>query len=351
MLLINNLNKQDNVQQYLLEKLNTLQGKSAYPEIAQFLSSSLNHNSSKVNRQVFGYIPSLFREIKLNNWHDGVFNCSSLPIGEPVIFKISFPHEQSMRGIPFFYLFCYIKENPCNLNVYFQSAMVISNSLKQKDYGISQGKIAFEGIMSAFTEPESVICISDPGHFIPGLKSSFYVGTQSINFVSLISNIIEAICSSAKIKLENTLLFGSSAGGMGALLSSTYFDSKVQVLSVNTQIYTHNLSRVMKVLLGTDNRQTLVKKFGDRVSCLHRFKQNLNHVPNIYLLANVNDPLYQRNYKFYQLYQKLFIARGQENQSVFDSYYGVEGHGRPNKVSLKKKIRIARESLMMNSNL
>ncbi|MEM6614648.1 MAG: hypothetical protein AAF652_20875 [Cyanobacteria bacterium P01_C01_bin.72] len=68
-------------------------------------------------------------------------------------------------------------------------------------------------------------------------------------------------------------------------------------------------------------------------------------------MANINDYLYQRNFKFYQQYIARFTAAGINNQSVFDSYYGVEGHGRPETNSLKAKIRIAREVLTMQSNI
>ena len=340
----------DNTQQVLKLKLAEIKNRSSYSELAELITSSLKQNSSQINRRVFGYIPQLFREISINNWHQGVINSSNLPVGEPVIYKINFPQQETMRKIPFFYLFCYIKDRSKDLNVYFQSATIASNPYKQSEYSISSRKIAFEGLISAFSESESAICISDPGHFIPGLKSSFYVGTKKINFASLIANVIEDICSAAQIKLENTLLFGSSAGGMGALLSSTYFSDKVQVLSVNTQIYTHGMAKVMRVLLGTQERKILVKKFGDRISCMQRFSKQLNQVPNIYLLVNVNDNLYQRNYKFFQRYQKLYTGKNRANQSIFDSYFGLPGHGRPDKVSLKKKIAIARASLTMKAN-
>ena len=331
------------------EKLAKFKRKSCYSEIASLLTYSLSNVPSQLNHQLFGYIPSLFPLIEIKDSLSDI-NSEKILINEPVIFKVSFPKNCTMRGIPFFYLFCYLKENSTDLNVYFQSAANASKPLSQKQYTIAKEKISFEGLVSAFKEPESTICISDPGHFVPGLNSSFYVGSKKINFPNIISNVVENICNAAQIKLNNTFLVGSSAGGMGALLSSTYFSSKVQVLSVNSQIITYGLNTVMNLLLETSDRDVLLKKFGNRVSCLNRFQQNINSVPNIYLLANINDNLHRRNYKFYQLYQTLFAKKGQANQSIFDSYYGMEGHGRPDKVSLKKKIVIAKESLMMRSN-
>ena len=334
----------ENIQEQLL----TFKSKANYIELAELLAFSLKNASSELNRDVFGYIPSLFREIAIADLNR--ITPSLISINEPVIYRINFPKEQIIRGIPYFYLFCYLKQHSSELNVYFQSATRTSRNFSQTQYKIAHKKIKFEGIISAFKDSESAICISDPGHFIPDLISSFYIGSRQINFPELISNTIESICVSAGIKLEDTFLFGSSAGGMGALLSSTYFSSKVQVMAVNAQIITYDLRRVMNKLLGTEERDVLLKKFANRVSCLNRFQQNINSVPNIYLLANVNDSLHHRNYKFYQLYQDLFVAKGKDNQSIFDSYSGIEGHGRPDKVSLKRKIDMAKESLTMKAN-
>ena len=337
-------------QESLVEKLKTYKSNLEYSKLAQLLTSSLRENSSKVNNQVFGYIPSLFREITINKSDEGI-NLSKIFIGEPVIYKIYFPSEFTIGNIPFFYLFCYLQDDCNELNVYFQSAAKMDIPLSQKDYSLNKEKVFFENIMSAFTDNISTICISDPGHFIPGLMSSFYVGTQELNFTKLISIVIESICSNVHVCLQNTLLFGSSAGAMGALLTSTYFDHKVQVLSINSQIYTHGLAKVMKTLLGTDDRQTLLDKFGDRVCCRHRFQKDISSVPNIYLLTNINDNLHNRNFDFYRLYQELFSGKNQGNQSVFDSYDGVEGHSRLDQASLMKKIKMARETLTMRSNL
>jgi hypothetical protein len=331
------------------EQFNRFKSKSHYWEIANLLTFSLHNAPDQLSHNIFGYIPGLFREVAITNTSVGI-TPAQLHIGEPIVYKISFPGDRTIKGIPYFYLFCYLKENSAELNVYFQSATKANKNLRQQEYTISQQKIKFEGIISAFKDPASAICISDPGHFIPDLISSFYVGSKQINFPEVISNLVESICVAAKIKLGNTFLFGSSAGGMGALLSSTYFSQKVQVLAVNAQIITYDRVKVMNTLLETSDRHTLLKKFANRVSCLNCFQQKINSVPNLYLLANINDDLYPRNYKLYQLYQQLFVAKGMDNQSIFDSYVGVEGHSRPDKIALKKKIEIARTSLAMSAH-
>jgi hypothetical protein len=118
---------------------------------------------------------------------------------------------------------------------------------------------------------------------------------------------------------------------------------------VNSQIFIQNKSHLMKILFDISEPKKLLEKFGNQVSCMYRFQQELNSVPNIYILANINDHLHQRNWRFYQMYLEKFTTKGVDNQSVFDSYYGIDGHGRPETSALKAKIKIAREVLTMKS--
>ena len=320
-----------------------------FTRIAELISCSLQLIPSEYNRQIFGYIPGIFRQIEIDALQ---IQSSDIFIGEPVVYKIFYPAKQELYGISYFYVFCYFKENPSQLNVYFQSAHPGYEKLSIDEYDLNQSKISFEGSVSAFSPDNiSVISVSDPGHFVPGFTSSYYVGSAELNFNQLVAKVLENICSLADIKLNNTMLFGSSAGTLGALLTSTYLTQKTNVLTVNSQINIHYRNKLMEKFLGISQPKKLLEKFGDRVSCIHRFQQDICSVPNIYILANVNDNLYQRNFKFYQLYLSRYTGKGINNQSVFDSYYGVEGHGRPEPNSLKRKIKIAREILTMNSTL
>lgn len=325
-----------------------LKQQKQYTQIAQLLTYALQINPRQYNQQIFGHIPSIFREIVILDPQQ--IQKSDLYIGEPVVYKIYYPLGQSLYNIPFFYLFCYLKENSYELNVYFQSANPDYQNLSIQDYPLKRQKINFEGCLSAFNNDNiSVISVSDPGQFIPGITSSYYAGSTEVNFVELIAEVLESIGNLAGISNNNTMLIGSSAGTFGALLSSTYFKNKVNVLAVNSQIFLHKKSYLMKFLFGINDSKKLIEKFGSQLSCLHRFQEKLNSIPNIYILANVNDNLYQINWQFYQMYLNQFTAKGENNQSVFDSYYGVDGHGRPKSSALKTKIRIAREILTMNS--
>ena len=325
---------------------------SKFAEIANLISYAFQNNSGNLGKEIFGYVPRIFREIVISK-NPRELDEQDLFIGEPVIYKIYFPDSTTFCNIPFFYIFCHIKENSHKLDVYFQAAHPKSKLLDQEEYNIHSSEIGFEGLGYVFDGSDiSTICISDPGHFIPGLTTSFYLGTSEINFPEIISQMIENIARLAKIKLSYTFLFGSSAGSMGALMSSTYLSEKANVMAVNSQITLENRNKLLETLFKISDHQKILELFGSRISCHLRFREitNLSNVPNIYILANVNDGLYKRNYNFYDFYHRRFSRKGVNNQSVFDSYYGFEGHGRPNKVALKSKIKIARESLMMEHN-
>ncbi|MEL6462667.1 MAG: hypothetical protein AAFN00_05810 [Cyanobacteria bacterium J06558_2] len=329
-------------------QLEVYQQQEEYSQIAKLISFALSVLPSNYNRQIFGDIPTLFRQIEIEDYSQ--LQPHNLSIGEPVIYKIYYPKQQKLYGIPYFYIFCYLKENSSQLDIYFQSAHPRYQKLTPNEYYLGSNKISFEGCISAFKANNiSVMSISDPGQFIPSLTSSFYVGSPTINFNQIIAQVIEYICQAAKISLQDTMLFGSSAGTFGALLTSTYLSQKTNVLAVNSQILLQYRKHLMQTVLLSNSPKTLLQKFGNQVSCFYRFKQKINSVPNIYLLANINDNLHQRNFKFYQLYLSKFVAQGISNQSIFDSYYGVDGHGRPEPYSLKRKIEIAREVLTMNA--
>ena len=263
-----------------------LKQQNKYKEIARLIVQAFRKNTSQSNKEIFGYIPRIFREISINK-NPELINTNDIYIGEPVVYKIFFPGNQKLYGIPYFYIFCYIKEESKSLNVYFQSADSRDKQLDTGDYKIQTEKVNFEGMISCFEDNQtSGISISDPGHFFFGRASSYYAGSEEINFPKLIANIVENITKAAGIALKDVFLFGSSAGSVGALLSSTYFNEKVNLLSVNSQIFTYKNKPLMEMAFGLSNSNDIIEKFGDQVSCMHRFQQDLNSVPNIYILAN-----------------------------------------------------------------
>jgi len=320
-----------------------------FTQIAKLLTYALQVLPVEYNLQIFGYIPDLFRQVEL---YDYQISPKDLYLGEPVIYKLYFRDRQKLYNLPYFYIFCYLKLDSSQLNVYFQSANAKYKPLTQEQYDLERGKISFEGSVSAFNGDNiSVVSISDPGQFVAGITSSYYVGSPELNFNQAIAGVLEKICTLANMSLQDTLLFGSSAGTFGALMSSTYLSQKTNVLAVNGQINIQYRRILMKSLLNLDRPPELLRLFGDRVSCVCRFERDKITIPNIYLLANLNDNLHQRNFKFYQLLISKYSNRGMNNQFVFDSYYGVEGHGRPEVNSLKAKLRIAREILTMKSTV
>ena len=340
-----NLNKKikDKFQQFKQDK--------NYINIAKLITYSFQVISRENNIEIFDYIPDIFRTIEIFLDKESI-QSKDIFIGEPVIYKIYYGNNCQLYGLDYFYVFCYFKEQSHQLNVYFQSANPNYRKLTQKNYDIKQNKIIFEGCLSSFNGDNiSVISVSDPGQFIPNLASSYYVGSPKLNFPELIAGVLNKITNLSNISLSQTLLFGSSAGTFGALLTSTYLPEKTNVLAVNSQISVGHRQRIMRSCLGINNTKEIMRRFGEQVCCIRRFKGELSAVPNIYILANINDNLYQRNFNFYKNYIEKFTQKGIKNQSVFDSYYGVDGHGRPEQSSLKTKILIARTILTMRSTL
>ena len=333
------------------DKFQQFKQENNYIAIAKLVTYSFQVVSRQDNIAIFNYIPGIFRTIEI--WLDkGSIQSKDIFIGEPVIYKIYYGNERQLYGLNYFYIFCYLKEDSHQLNVYFQSANSNHKKLLPQNYELKQNKISFEGSLSSFNGDNiSVISVSDPGQFIPNLTSSYYVGSSELNFPQLIAGVLDKITNLADISLAETLLFGSSAGTFGALLTSTYLSQKTNVLAVNSQINVAYRQQIMQACWGIDDAKKIMRQFGERVSCMRRFNGELSAVPNVYLLANINDNLYQRNFNFYQQYVKNFSHQGINNQSVFDSYYGVDGHGRPEPSSLKAKIQLARIILTMRSTL
>ena len=331
------------------QKFNLLKQNQNYIGIGKLIAYSFQINSRQYNLDLFGYIPKIFRTVEVSLDKNSL-QTKDIFIGEPVVYKFYYPENKKLYGLNYFYVFCYLKERSDRLNVYFQSANPKYKNLSPHEYNLEREKIKFEGSISSFDNSDlSVISISDPGHFLPNMTSSYYVGSPLINFPQLIARIIDRITTLSNISLSKTLLFGSSAGTFGALLSSTYLKQKTNVLAVNSQIDLRYRKDIMQACFGTENTQEILQNFGERISCILRFEQRLRSIPNIYIMANINDNLYQRNFEFYKHYVERSSEKGINNQSVFDSYYGVAGHGRPEPHSLKAKIKIAREVLMMKS--
>jgi hypothetical protein len=319
-----------------------------YDRIAALIGYAIQKNLYRHDRRLFGYIPGIFPEVEISD--PGAIRKSDLRIGEPVMYKVHYAPGKTLYAIPYFYVFCFLKENSRKLDVYFQSAHNDYADFTTGEFVLASEKIRFEGCLASFRDNDiSVISVSDPGQFIPGETTSCYAGSSDINFVEVIAGVLESLCTLAGLDNGDTLLFGSSGGSTGALLSSTYFSRKVNVLAVNSLVTLEHRSSMMKACFGMTDKDALIARYGSRISCIARFREKLNSVPNVYILANINDDLHAINREFYNLYLEKYTARGLPNISVFDSYYGVDGHGRPVDAAMRGKIRIAREVLTMKS--
>ncbi|MGD1919016.1 MAG: hypothetical protein ACFCAD_09050 [Pleurocapsa sp.] len=246
-----------NLSQKIEKKFQQLRQNDNYVGMGKLIAYSLQVNSRQHNISFFGYIPKIFRTIEIFLDENSI-QSKDIFIGEPVIYKILYGEDRQLYGLNYFYIFCYLKENSDRLNVYFQSAHPQYKDLTLDEYDLEREKISFEGCISSFDNTNlSVISVSDPGHFLPGITSSYYVGSPELNFPQLIAQVINKITFLANIKLSNTLLFGSSAGTFGALLSSTYLKEKTNVMAVNSQINIRYRQDIMQSCLGLTNSQEI----------------------------------------------------------------------------------------------
>lgn len=299
-------------------------------------------------RKTFGEISTLFPEVEIKNVDQ------SIPVFyHPVFYKVYFPEPQNLGGIGYFYVMTYFKRNIESVNVYFQSANRNNLDNRSENYSLLSSSKMFEGMGSAFRDyKNSFISVSDPGHFIEGCSSSFYMGSSSCHFSLHIASFLNRVFRSYKINYEQVLLIGSSAGADGALMTGSLLNQKVNILSVNSWLNLLSRNRLTKVLFGTNDKEILIQKYENQLCCFKQYSQlreKSDAVPNIYLLCNIRDKLHQINLKFFNFLIERFSDPDLNNHFIFDSYFGVEGHGRPNKDAFKEKIKIARQSLTMRS--
>lgn len=323
------------------------------------LSEPINNRADVIEQAIalgssisrtFGNLADIFPEVMVEN------PLEDLPTyNYPVFYKVFLPSGKVVSRINYFYVFSYIRKDVKSLNVYFQSAAVSDKSQTESAYSLASGSIRFEALKSAFMDKTtSFVSISDPGHFVKGAPTSFYVGSAGCDFSYYIASFIERLLLAYNLPHRRTLLFGSSAGAVGALMCGAILSKKVNVLSVNCQLELASRRWVLKKFFDGLSRQEAEQQYGTQLSCFKRYEEvsleTPRKVPNIYLLCNIRDDLHSRNVSFFEFLIRSFSNSEYKNQFVFDSYYGVEGHGRPKPVQLKEKMKIARKSLTMSSN-
>ncbi|MEM6614647.1 MAG: hypothetical protein AAF652_20870 [Cyanobacteria bacterium P01_C01_bin.72] len=116
--------------QKIQSKFEQLQAQQRFAQTARLITSSLEILPSSYNLHIFGYIPGIFRQITIK---DCAIEASDIYLGEPVVYKLHFRDRQKLYDLPYFYIFCYLKLDSEELNVYFQSANSRDKNLTAKN--------------------------------------------------------------------------------------------------------------------------------------------------------------------------------------------------------------------------
>ena len=137
----------------------------------------------------------------------------------------------------------------------------------------------------------SVIYYSDP-IFLQSNSAmcGWCVGTPEEYYLDYIKKVIEKLSKNHKIKNENMLFYGSSAGGFTSIQLGTYFRESV-VLANNPQIDVRDYNEIhynnlIEVCFKNMSREEFEKQFEYRLNVISTFKKE-KYIPNIYYILEL----------------------------------------------------------------
>jgi hypothetical protein len=236
-----------------------------------------------------------------------------------------------------FFIFLSVVKTSNELDVFFQSAYSPHLELTAQDYNTS--KVTFEGVGQARARRRNVIAISDYGHYIYGMSSSFYCGSAKINYCRKIGTAVEMIMNRMGISHSHVVFIGSSAGADGALHSATYMNHPVTVIAVNPWILLHKVKQLRDYHLnafGDFPEEELLKRYGAQLSAIVRYQES-STMPVLRLLLNRNDKTcFNPGMSFVSTCGRKF------KRLCVDIYAGPQQHVRPPKDEYLRKIEETR---------
>lgn len=142
---------------------------------------------------------------------------------------------------------------------------------------------------------ESLIYYADPTfHVNKEIRNGWYMGTKDDWYLEKIALILEEIEKNFKIKNENTLFYGTSAGGYSSLVLATLIKGSTALVG-NAQIiisnhYKGHYNTLKKYCFDDLDEKTLLKKYGYRLNLLELFKRE-NYVPHFTYFVNVESKI------------------------------------------------------------
>jgi len=193
------------------------------------------------------------------------------------------------------------------------------------------------------------ICLSDPSFDILDLLGGWFLVNGERDLFKELKNIIINFAEMYDIEERNITFYGSSMGGFGALMLSSFFPKSLSVAEVPQIDLRHYpwksaIRAIEEKCLSGKSINEFYEQFPERVSVIDRFKDN-GVFSNIEIISNAHDIEVSSISSFYEFYLK--------NSNVF-SYVGNFGITITNKVSghrpLPKNIAVRMLKFLMRKH-
>ncbi|NOW03894.1 glycosyltransferase [Clostridium beijerinckii] len=141
---------------------------------------------------------------------------------------------------------------------------------------------------SQMLKTSSIFCM-DPTLYVNGyLQVAWGVGKNENYYLENSSLILKQIIAKMNIKLENTVIYGTSAGGYLSVIMGIYLRGSSVVVDnsqfdISNWIVKEAFETVVTLCFDDDKP---FEKYNDRFNVVDAFEKN-NYVPKIYILANL----------------------------------------------------------------
>ncbi|MUK87355.1 glycosyl transferase family 2 [Ornithinibacillus sp. L9] len=137
---------------------------------------------------------------------------------------------------------------------------------------------------------ENLIYYNDPTLYLGQINLGWGFGCQERHYLKEIALILEVLLNKAKLKRENTLFYGSSAGGFMSLMLAGFIKETVALVNNPQTIVWNYYDRHVNAMFNRAHpnlsREEIIEIYSNRLNVLS-FYENINYVPKIIYLQNL----------------------------------------------------------------
>lgn len=175
----------------------------------------------------------------------------------------------------------------------------------------------------------SSIFVMDPTLYVGDLSIGWGIGKNENYYLENSSLILKTLINKMNIKLKDTIIYGTSAGGFLSIIMGIYLKGS-QVVADNTQLDVTNWAfaqAVDNVIELCFDNVAMALKYPERFNVVDAFIKN-NYVPKIYLHVNVCSNV-DNEMQLVPFLQKLENMKNVDNYNdieVFLHYEPIKGH-------------------------